>query len=597
MSYLVIEDFKAGLDTRKSAFTTPPGALLRCNNAHIGRGAEIEKRKAFALHSDLSATPGTAGLVPAGGILYVFGSSDLDQPPEGVSYQKLAHPDDSSIALTAVLSADAFAGRVYVVAEFADGQVFHYYDGTRVTAWDAIAAGALSPEGVTRQFIAKMSGVPGLRAGLLDSAAVMDPQLYVTYSQADAPGGGAITTSIASNSATPPAFSQTEGIGTYTGPDGYSFYSATLTLSGDVSPGDVFTVTYTPDAGTPVTFTVHAGVGETGQFVRTFGDKIYCLVGSLLYFSGYSGTPPAPDPTVWPGADAPGTGFINMATQDAGASNLTSLAPYQGYLAVFSEAAIQIWSMDADPARNAQVQVLPNIGTAAPQSVLAYGDQDVFFLAPSGIRSLRARSLGNLAGVEDVGTPIDGQVLDFLATLTGAQRAAAVSVVEPTSGRYLLAVGSVIYVFSRFPGSGVAAWSTYEIGATIDAFAVTDRQVYARAGDQVYRYGGANGREYDASPVAIELPFLDVSTPATQKTLHGIDVGCAGTWDMRLMLDPARPEVSEGIGTLDGSTYGQQPAFAMQGTSTHFGLSFEHQAAGPAKLANIAIHYNPGDSG
>ena len=50
MSYIKIESFKPGLDTRRSELTSLPGTLEVCENAHINPGGEIEKRKAFVSH-------------------------------------------------------------------------------------------------------------------------------------------------------------------------------------------------------------------------------------------------------------------------------------------------------------------------------------------------------------------------------------------------------------------------------------------------------------------------------------------------------------------------------------------------------------------
>src|SRR3546814_10554479 len=68
-------------------------------------------------------------------------------------------------------------------------------------------------------------------------------------------------------------------------------------------------------------------------------------------------------------------------------------------LAIFARRAIQIEYVDPDPALNQQLQVLNNIGTVAPHSVVSFGDSDVFFLSESGVRSLRARDSSNSASV------------------------------------------------------------------------------------------------------------------------------------------------------------------------------------------------------
>ena len=47
MAYIVIEDFRAGLDRRKLPVSSPQGSLQSLENAHITRGGEIEKRLAL----------------------------------------------------------------------------------------------------------------------------------------------------------------------------------------------------------------------------------------------------------------------------------------------------------------------------------------------------------------------------------------------------------------------------------------------------------------------------------------------------------------------------------------------------------------------
>ena len=53
MAYLVVENFSAGLDTRRHPLTARPGTLQKLKNAHVSRGGEIEKRKAFEVINTL----------------------------------------------------------------------------------------------------------------------------------------------------------------------------------------------------------------------------------------------------------------------------------------------------------------------------------------------------------------------------------------------------------------------------------------------------------------------------------------------------------------------------------------------------------------
>jgi hypothetical protein len=46
LSFFLIEDFRAGLDVRKAADTSPAGTLTQFENAHVSSGGEVEKRLA-----------------------------------------------------------------------------------------------------------------------------------------------------------------------------------------------------------------------------------------------------------------------------------------------------------------------------------------------------------------------------------------------------------------------------------------------------------------------------------------------------------------------------------------------------------------------
>src|SRR5262249_45957746 len=144
--------------------------------------------------------------------------------------------------------------------------------------------------------------------------------------------------------------------------------------------------------------------------------------------------------------------------------------------------SVQIWNIDVDPAKNSQAQVLRNTGVIAPLSVEQHGDSDVFYLSDSGIRSLRARDSSTAALSDDVGTPVDDYVTQVVQAM-GAAVADADAVIEPIAGRYWLALGDTVFVFSQFIGSKVAAWTTYQTPFDITAFATNDNQLVCRGDD------------------------------------------------------------------------------------------------------------------
>lgn len=139
MTYTAISDFKYGMDRRRPQSSGVPGTLWTLKNALITRGGDIERAKKFVSTFVLPA--GTFGAFSIRGQVFVFGSgAEPAGMPVGVRYQRLQAPGDP--AMTAVLDAKAFDGKVYAVAAYADGNIYHFYDGARVTEWDALADNA-----------------------------------------------------------------------------------------------------------------------------------------------------------------------------------------------------------------------------------------------------------------------------------------------------------------------------------------------------------------------------------------------------------------------------------------------------------------------
>lgn len=132
MGTIWVRELIGGLDTRRMPEAAPDGTLIRADDGHITSGGEFEKRAAFVPRYALPA--GTVGLAHTRNSLIVFGhQTEPGGIPPGVVYQRLQHPD--SVALARILSYDLFAGRVYVVAQFEDTSIHHFYDGVRVEDW------------------------------------------------------------------------------------------------------------------------------------------------------------------------------------------------------------------------------------------------------------------------------------------------------------------------------------------------------------------------------------------------------------------------------------------------------------------------------
>ncbi len=359
----------------------------------------------------------------------------------------------------------------------------------------------------------------------------------------------------------------------------------TATIGGTFETADQFQI----NINTIEEYIVTGAASGTGTSILTFKQKLYSTAAANLYFSALNG------PTQWiSGTDY---GFINMASQTAGQETLTVAQEYQGLMVVFSENNIRVWSISEDSTANVFLQTLQNTGTVAPDSVVPYGNNDVFYLDTSGIRSIKARDSSNSAYVSDVGTSIDTHIREYMDTLTEDEIAAAIGVVEPIDGRFWLGIKNRIYVLSYFPTAKISAWSYYEVDFTIKNFAKVGDRIYVRGTeggiDYLYLYGGENNDVYptvDEDIVEIELPFFSAKNPASFKELLGFDIIGINSWKVDILPDPSNETIIVGQGIATGTTYGK-PRFASTGVTPLFAVNLTCSQAGPATLSALAMHY------
>jgi hypothetical protein len=136
----MIDDFVGGLDTRKSALTSPAGTLQRLNDCVITPGGEIAKRKAFVQVADLT---GTFGLAATAGSLYAFRRNvatptapSSGVPGVGLTYQTIPNTNP---AVTQT-DFDTFDGNIYLIcydSTLASGHSNpHYYNAVQTQGSD-----------------------------------------------------------------------------------------------------------------------------------------------------------------------------------------------------------------------------------------------------------------------------------------------------------------------------------------------------------------------------------------------------------------------------------------------------------------------------
>lgn len=693
MGTITIESLTGGLDTRRITEASEANVLLVANNGHITRGGDFEKRFSFVDEYDLPA--GTVGLSANSAGLVVFGHTTAPGGiPVGVAYQRLEHPDTSSLALVRVLSSDLYQGKVYAVAEFEDGSIHHYYDGVNVDDWydgrarasfevtggvdnpAVAAAGAFEIVSGTNNpantiTAVRVAGVNTISAPVQHdgdnattatavAAAITSHTSTPNYTATAAgavvtitaatPGAAAngrvvsteITGDFATDNETPLAGGANAVVSQVTDIQVNSISIINAPVEWDTSNTDTaaaiaaaingFTSTpdytatsvgtrvnivaddpgaapngFTVDITTADGFAIDPATGLTmaggsdatetyqpGTFVKTIASKMYSVSGPNMHFSGIQ------QPTQWT-TDAVGAGFIDLSSESAGFEELVSLARYQNFVAAFAERGIQVWFVDPDPALYRITQTLNNTGTASANSVTQFGDEDVFYLDESGLRSLRSRASINIASTTDIGVPVDELVTAKLRELSDAERDAVYGLIEPASGRFWLIMKDTIFVFSFFQSAQVSAWSTYTTtdadGEPFDVSSaiVFGRRVYLRSGDTIYCYGGAaTGRVLDdATEADVWSPYLDANKPTEKKQWTGIDVSCRGEWRVFAGMQPREDalDVEDEIGRVWETTFNAD-RIPFHHASTHASLRFRSVGGGEHKIGQMVLHYS-----
>ena len=134
MSTIHFNEFSVGLDHRKSSTVSDATRLRECKNAFVTTGKVLRKRPGLPKIATLE--PGTIGLVSGNGVLNTF--YEFGAPVTHADTRFLANELEHALgagyasgSLFKVHYGTAFLGYLYVVAEYDDNSIFHYYlDGS-----------------------------------------------------------------------------------------------------------------------------------------------------------------------------------------------------------------------------------------------------------------------------------------------------------------------------------------------------------------------------------------------------------------------------------------------------------------------------------
>ena len=115
---------KGGLARQRTKGAALKDSLFELLNGFVTTEKTIKVRPGTLLTETLTA--GTVGLVHFEGEFHVFANTTV-AVPAGYQLHILKSPNDSTLALTRIHFAEGFLGALYVVGEFADGAIFHYW--------------------------------------------------------------------------------------------------------------------------------------------------------------------------------------------------------------------------------------------------------------------------------------------------------------------------------------------------------------------------------------------------------------------------------------------------------------------------------------
>lgn len=195
MSFIQVNDFKQGMDRTRKRVMSPAGSMWDLANCHLTRGGDVERNKRFVPTYSLPVTLGvsqTFGLSQVKGQIYTFGSAGAPTMPVGVQYQRLDPGDGST--MVKLLDARSYDGNFFAGAEFDNGNIGWFYNGTRIAALDTLADSNSTYNTLADYFASKLNSRTDVVANSFTSTVVITavvPGTGFSISTATVNNGGA----------------------------------------------------------------------------------------------------------------------------------------------------------------------------------------------------------------------------------------------------------------------------------------------------------------------------------------------------------------------------------------------------------------------
>ena len=88
---------------------------------------------------------------------------------------------------------------------------------------------------------------------------------------------------------------------------------------------------------------------------------------------------------------------------------------------------------------------------------------------------------------------------------------------------------------------------------------------------------------------------MDAKSPGNPKQLTAIDMVAEGTWDIKLAVNPERPDDYDDCGIFTGSTLHKQNN-PVDAYSPYFAFQFTNQKAEYARFSRFVMYFEKDDS-
>lgn len=125
MRQVVLSTQSGGMSRLRERGSASAETLYDLSDAYVTTAKTIKQRP--GLTRDIVLQPGTVGLASYAGRFYVFAADFFSQTDPRVTCVVLPHPTLPDVALVKIHFAQPFLGRLYVVAEFENGDIRHYW--------------------------------------------------------------------------------------------------------------------------------------------------------------------------------------------------------------------------------------------------------------------------------------------------------------------------------------------------------------------------------------------------------------------------------------------------------------------------------------